>query len=186
MILILRLRAELWTYPHNLVPDLESSSDTVKDPRPTRAGLLPQGHTRQARKETGTAAPGRTTGTPPGDLTITPVKNLAIFFKYRHYDLTAENPDTVTITGLNPVNTYTYNVRDSISSQKDIMTGTIRYRTTDRLTLKGDYSVEKIQREVGTAWEVAPETTKSTTKLRATYRAHEEAHREGRVQPYRD
>ena len=158
------------TYPHNLVPDLESSSDTVKIHTSHTGRIVAAGTYTTGEKENRDSGARADYWNAAGDLTITPVKNLAIFFKYRHYDLTAENPDTVTITGLNPVNTYTYNVRDSISSQKDIMTGTIRYRTTDRLTLKGDYSVEKIQREVGTAWEVAPETTKSTTKLGATYR----------------
>jgi hypothetical protein len=171
------------TYPHNLVPDLESSSDTVKIHTSHTGRIVAAGTYTTGEKENRDSNARTDYWNGAGDLTITPVKNLAIFFKYRHYDLTAENPDTVTITGLVPANTYTYNVRDSISSRKDIMSGTIRYRATDRLTVKGEYSVEKIERNVGPAgnlpapptnapadWEVAPETNKSTAKLSATYR----------------
>ncbi len=177
------------TYPHNLVPDLKSSSDTVKIHTSHTGRIVAAATYTTGEKENRDSNARTDYWNAAGDLTITPVKDLALFFKYRHYDLTAGNPDTVTIVGTTSGSTYTYNVRDSISSQKDIMTGTIRYRVTDRLTLKGDYSVEKIQREVGTYpdtlvlevpdvtgrttlayWEVAPETTKSTTKLSATYR----------------
>ncbi|MEK6700433.1 MAG: hypothetical protein AABZ10_15480 [Nitrospirota bacterium] len=175
------------TYPHNLVPDLESSSDTVKIHTSHTGRIVAAATYTTGEKENRDSGARTDYWNAAGDLTITPLKNLVVFFKYRHYDLTAENPDTVTIIG--STNTYTYNVRDSISSQKDIMTGTMRYRVTDRLTLKGEYSVEKIQREVGTAgatmilevpdvtgrttlasWEVAPETTKSAAKFSATYR----------------
>jgi hypothetical protein len=171
-------------YPHNLIADLESSSDTVKIHTSHTGRIVAAGTYTTGEKENRDSNARTDYWNAAGDLTITPVKNLAIFFKYRHYDLTAENPDTVTITGSIPANTYTYNVRDSISSQKDIMTGAIRYRATDRLTVKGEYSLEKIERNVGPAgnlptpptpaapasWEVAPETTKSTAKFGATYR----------------
>lgn len=175
------------TYPHNLVPDLESSSDTVKIHTSHTGRIVAAATYTTGEKENRDSNARTDYWNAAGDLTITPVKNLVLFFKYRHYDLTAENPDTVTIVGTS--NTYTYNVRNSISSQKDIMSSAMRYRATDRLTLKGEYSVEKIQREVGTAgatmllevpnvtgrttlasWEVAPETTKSTAKLGATHR----------------
>ncbi len=174
------------TYPHNLVPDLESSSDTVKIHTSHTGRIVAAGTYTTGEKENRDSGARTDYWNAAGDLTITPFKDLAVFFKYRHYNLTAENPDTVTIAGI--TNTYTYNVRDSISSQKDIMTSAMRYRMTDRLTLKGEYSVEKIQREVGTpgatmplnvpdtgrttlaSWEVAPETTKNTAKLGATYR----------------
>ncbi len=177
------------TYPHNLVPDLESSSDTVKIHTSHTGRIVAAGTYTTGEKENRDGGARTEYWNAAGDLTITPVKNLAIFFKYRHYDLTADNPGTVTIVGTAPATTYTYNVRDAISSQKDIMSGTIRYRVTDRLTVRGEYALEKIERAVGPQginlqlevsptpgrttpayWEVAPETTKSTTKLSATYR----------------
>ena len=86
-----------------------------------------------------------------GDIMYMPWTNLTMFLKYRHYDLDVNNPDMVTITGITSSSTYTYNVRDSISSQRDVMTGTVRYRPTGRLLLKGEYALESVQRDTGAA-----------------------------------
>lgn len=175
------------TYPHNLVPDLESSSDTIRMHTSYTGRIVAAGTYTTGEKENRDS--GARTGywNAAGDLTLMPIKGLAIFFKYRHYDLNAENPDRVTMTG--QTSTYVYNVRDSISSRKDVMSGAVRYRATERMTIKGEYSVEKTERRVGidsatmpldvpdttgrttpAYWEVAPETKKTTARLSATYR----------------
>lgn len=174
------------TYPHNLIPDLESSSDTIRMHTSYTGRIVASGTYTTGGKENRDS--GARTGywNAAGDLTLTPIKGLAIFFRYRHYDLTNENPDRVTMTG--QTHTYVYNVRDSISSQKDVMSGAVRYRATERMTIKGEYSVEKTERWIGVSsatmpldvpptgrttpayWEVAPETKKTTARLGATYR----------------
>jgi hypothetical protein len=159
------------TYPHNLVPDLKSSSDTVKvhtshTGRITAAATYSQGDKKNedsgARSEYWNAA---------GDLTFVPARDLAVFFKYRHYDLDVRNPDTITLTGTTSgtINAYS-NVRDSISSQKDVMTSAVRYRLTDRLTLRGEYAFESVQRDIDSNWDVAHRTTKNKGRLAASYR----------------
>lgn len=180
------LLREADTYPHNLVPDLRSSSDTIKIHTSYTGRIVAAGTYTTGEKENRDSSAKTEYWNAAGDLALTPIKNLAIFFKYRHYDLTAKNPDTVTMPG--QTYTYVYNVRDSISSQKDVITGTVRYRATDRMTIKGEYSVEKIERDVGIPsttmpldvpdtgrttpayWEVAPETTKTTARLGVAYR----------------
>lgn len=175
------------TYPHNLVPDLESSSDTIKIHTSLTGRIVAAGTYTTGRKENTDSNARTDYWNAAGDLTLTPAKDLVIFFKYRHYDLSVENPDTVTMAGQN--NTYVYNVRDSISSQRDVMTGAVRYRATERLTVKGEYALEKIERAVGPQGvdlqlevsptpgrttpaylEVAPETTRGTARLSTTYR----------------
>ncbi len=91
-----------------------------------------------------------------------------MFFKYRHYDLDVRNPDTVTIIG--STNSYTYAVRDSISSQKDVITGAVRYRPTDRIALRGEYAFESQQRDSEPQWDVSHRTTTNKGRLAASYR----------------
>lgn len=160
----------LFTAPHNLVPDLTSSTDTIKlhtsyTGRIVAAAAYSSGD--RKNKDSGAKADFKDTA---GDLTLTPVAGLALVVKYRHYDLSENNPDTVTLPlpGSTPIP-----VRDSISSKRDIISGVARYRVTDRLTAKGEYAVDSIDRNIGTgpeAWEVAPRTTKVTSKLGLYYR----------------
>jgi hypothetical protein len=175
----------LFTVPHNEVPDLKSSSDTVKlhttlTGRIVAAVAYSSGD--KKNKDSDVKVGFRNTA---GDLTLTPFGGMVLAFRYRHYDRTESGPDTTTLAGLG----NTYSVRDAISSKRDVGTGVIRYRLTDRLTVKGEYVVEAIARDtgdslilsplqvapvpVGTApgfWDVAHRTTKTTEKLGVTYR----------------
>lgn len=160
----------LFTVPHNLVPDLKSSSDTVRV-HTSLTGRLVAGATysvgEKKNEDSGAKANFHNAA---GDLTLTPVAGLVLALKYRHYDLSVNNPDTVTLTGLGA----TFNVRDSISSKRDVIFGTIRYRLTERMTAKAEYTVDTIERdETGTGpnnWAVAHRTLKSTEKIGITYR----------------
>ena len=116
-----------------------------------------------------------------GDLTFMPITSTLFALKYRHYDQDMTSPVTVsniTAAGATPVS-----VRDSISSSRDVVTGSLRYRATDRLTVKGEYGTDTTDRTRGLAgstlppppadapasWLVPASTTKSTAKLGVTY-----------------
>jgi hypothetical protein len=67
----------------------------------------------------------------------------------------------------------TFTVRDGISSKRDVMSGVVRYRLTPRLTAKGEYTLEAIERTMGlppSDWDVAHRTTKTTEKVGVSYR----------------
>lgn len=175
----------LFAAPHNLVPDLKSSSDTVKlhtayTGRIVAAVTYSSGDGKNL--DSGATADFRNTA---GDLTLTPVAGLMVVLKYRHYNLDQSHPDTVTLSGLG----NTFAVRAPISSKRDVATGLIRYRFTERLTVKGEYAVETIDRATGAGqilsplqvapvpagtapdfWEVAHRTTKTTENLNVSYR----------------
>ena len=155
--------------PHNVTPDLKSSSDTVKlhttySGRFVAAAAYSGGD--RKNQDSGAKVDFRNAA---GDVTITPAANLVFFFKYRHYDLSASNPDTVTMPGLGS----SYNVRDSLSSKRDLLNGVVRYRPTARLTLKAEYVFDTTARNAGTgpdSWEVAHRATKGTGKVGLSYR----------------
>jgi hypothetical protein len=168
--------------PHNLTPNLESSSDTVKihttySGRMVAAGTYTSGD--KKNDDSGAKVQYWNAG---GDFTYMPVTSVLFVLKYRHYDQDVTNPNTV--NNVTPTGLVTVNVRDSISSSRDVLSGTLRYRATDRLTLKGEYVTDTIDRTRGTLganlpapppnapafWNVPESTTKGTAKISLAYR----------------
>lgn len=168
--------------PHNLVPDLKSSSDTVKIHTTYSGRFVVAGtYTAGDKKNEDSGAKVHYMDT-AGDLMLMPVTSLIFTLKYRHYDLDVTNPDRVsniTLSGIQAVN-----VRDSISSTRDVVSAVVRYRVTDRFTVKGEYATESTDRTRGTSgslltpppsnatafWAVPESTAKNTGKLAISYR----------------
>jgi outer membrane receptor protein involved in Fe transport len=168
--------------PHNLTPNLESSSDTVKIHTSYSGRLVATGtYTNGERKNdySGARAQYWNAG---GDVTYMPITSVMFVLKYRHYDLDFSNPSTV--INVTPTALVAVNVRDSIASSRDVLSATVRYRATDRLTLRGEYVNENIDRTTGTQgatlppppvnapafWDVPANTTKNTAKIALAYR----------------
>ena len=168
--------------PHNLIPTLESSSDTVKihtmySGKVVAAGTVTNGDEKNdysgAKVQYWNAA---------GDLMLLPVTSVMLVLKYRHYDLDESTPSMV--NNVTPLSIMAVNVRDAISSTRDVITGAIRYRATDRLTLKGEYVFDTIDRSTGVQgtflpvpppdaqafWDLPDRTTKGTARIDITYR----------------
>lgn len=165
--------------PHNLTPDLKSSSDTVKIHTSYSGRLVMAGAYTNGDKKNEDSGAKVNFWNAAGDITYMPVTSVILAVKYRHYNIDASNPDAVTSTG-----TTVVNVRDAISSSRDVITGTIRYRATDRLTLRGEYVEDTTDRTRGTLgtllpsppagaeafWDVPERTSKGTAKLGLAYR----------------
>jgi len=166
------------TYAHNLVPDLESTTDTFKV-HTSHTGRIAAAVTYSTgdRKNNDSGAKSDFTNS-AGDLSWIPTKDVTLAVKYRHYEVDANNPgavtDTVTTAGL-PVST-TYLVRNAISYQKDIMTGLVRYRATKDLTLRAELGYENLKRDVSTDplspdyWALDDKVNRTMARLGATYR----------------
>lgn len=165
--------------PHNLIPDIKSSWDTIKLHTSYSGRFVLAGtYTNGDRTNEDSAAKVKFTNA-AGDLMFMPVTSVIFSLRYRHYDQDVTNPDTVTVTGV-----ATYNVRDSISSTRDVVSAVLRYRATERLTLKAEYTGDTTDRtrgQLGTFvtappvgqqafWDVPESTTKSTAKVGFNYR----------------
>jgi opacity protein-like surface antigen len=97
-----------------------------------------------------------------------PVTSVIFSLRYRQYDQDVTNPDTITVSGLG-----TFTVRDSISSKRDSVSGVLRYRATERLTFKGEYVSDSIDRTPAGAtsvWALPESTTKNTARVGFNYR----------------
>ncbi len=159
------------TYPHNLVPDTKGSTDTLKL-HTTYTGMVVAGLTlsRGDRKNQDSRAEADTF-LGAGEITLTPAPNLAVFLKYRHMEREVDNPSTVSITDAsNPANTYSYSVRESLSSKNDVVSALVRYRPFKGLTLRGAFSYENIDRKRAGDWELPDTTQRRTTSLTADMR----------------
>jgi hypothetical protein len=166
------------TYTHNLVPELESSTDTVKI-HTSHTGRIAASVTYSTgdRKNNDSGAKSDFTNS-AGDLSWIPTKDVTVSVKYRHYEVDTNNPgavtDTVSTAG-QPVST-TYSVRNAISYQKDIMTGLVRYRATKDLTLRAELGYENLKRDICTdpsnpdCWKLDDKIDRLMARLGATYR----------------
>ncbi|NTW37655.1 MAG: MtrB/PioB family outer membrane beta-barrel protein, partial [Syntrophobacteraceae bacterium] len=165
--------------PHNQVPDLKSSQDTVKLHTSYSGGVVAGVTFSNGDKKNQDSGSRVEFQNAAADITYMPVSGLTVFVKYRHYDLDTNSPDTVLMPGLGT----TYTVRDSLSSTRDQVSGIVRYRVNTKLTIKAEYQFETISRgptsgdilslPSGTTpnyWDIAHRTTKNTEKIGITYR----------------
>jgi hypothetical protein len=157
------------TYTHNLVPELESSTDTIKL-HTSHTGRIAAAVTYSSGERENKDSGAKTTFTnAAGDFSWIPTKEVTVSVKYRHHEVDADNPDSVASVSL--LGLTTYDVRNAISYTKDIMTGLIRYRATKDLTLRGEFGYENLQRDWGIAtWALDEKVTRTAARLGGTYR----------------
>ncbi|MBU0729885.1 MAG: MtrB/PioB family outer membrane beta-barrel protein, partial [Proteobacteria bacterium] len=92
------------------------------------------------------------------DLIWIPAPDLNLFLKYRHQELETDNPDSVTLQGLTTTNIYP-SVRDSVSSIKDSIAISARYKPLRKVTLLSTYELISLERKNIDDWQVLPERT---------------------------
>jgi hypothetical protein len=167
-----------FSVPHNVVPDLESSWNTLKVHTTYSGKVVIAGtYSKGDKKNKDSASSEKFTNT-AGDFTFMPITSTLFALKYRHYEHDLTNPATVDIITSPTVTSVS--VRDSISSSRDVVTGSLRYRATDHLTFRGEYGMDTTDRTRGpfaappvanqAYWLVPASTTKTTAKLGVTYR----------------
>jgi predicted porin len=158
-------------YPHNLIPDLRGSSNTVKIHSSYTGGLVASATFSKIDRENSDSGAKADYFIGAGEISWIESSRLAFFLKYRHRESDIDNPDSVTITDrTNPLNSYTYAVEPSISSISDNVSAVIRYRLTQGVTVKGEYSYENIRRSVSREWDLPESTERNVASLSADLR----------------
>lgn len=154
------------TYPHNVVPETESSAHSIKVHSSYTGGVVAAatlGNLYQKNNYSGTDS---TTWKGGVDFSWIPDPIVGLFFKYRHRDVEMDNPDTVTLTGL--TTTTNYSVRQSISYDKDIFSLSGRYKPLNILSLFATYEFSHLERKDISEWVALPgQTTVHSINLTA-------------------
>jgi opacity protein-like surface antigen len=146
-------------FPHSLVPDLKGSTNTLKLHTSHTGRFVAAAALSRTDRENSFSGAKAEYFTGSGEVIWMPITRLTFFVKYRHRDIDFDNPDTVTLTDLNDQSHfYAYDVRPSISSVSDKVTGGVRYRFRPGVTLRGEYSYEDIRRRNADLWHI-PDTT---------------------------
>lgn len=158
-------------FPHNLIPDLKSSSDTIKLHTSYTGALVASATFSKISKENKDSGVKADYFMGAGEISWIESPRLAFFLKYRHKESDIDSPATVSITDrTNPLNTYTYPVEPAISSASDRVVGIIRYRPLSGVVLKADYTYEDIRRDVSPEWDVPKNTQRNAASLTADVR----------------
>jgi hypothetical protein len=158
-------------YPHNFVPDLRGSSNTVKIHTSYTGSLVASATLSKIDRENTYSGAKADYLVGAGEISWTGSPRTAFFLKYRHRETDIDTPDTVTIVDrTNPLNFYTYAVKPSVSSVTDSVAAILRYRPATGVTLKGEYSYEDIRRSVSAEWDLPERTEKNSASLSADLR----------------
>ena len=158
-------------YPHNLVPDLKSSTDTLKIHTSFTGSLVASATLSRTAKENEDSDAKVDCLLGALEMTWTESPSLAVFLKYHHRENNPDSPDSVTITdATNASNSYRYVVDSAISSISDKVSTGIRYRPLRGMTVRLDYAYEDIRRDNASQWSIPDSTQKNVASVTADLR----------------
>jgi len=158
-------------YPHNIIPDLKGSSDTLKLHTSYTGKLVASLTLSQYSRENEYSGCSADYFFGSTDVTWMPIPRLTFFFKYRHKETDVDNPEVTTVSDLlNPSNTYTYMVRQSISSDTDSLAGTARFRVSKGITVNAGITHKSTERQHAEEWGLPETTVKDTVSVSVSAR----------------
>lgn len=167
---------EAGVYLHNFVPELKSSTNTLKLHTNYTGQIVAAATLSKTDKENRYSGATEDFLFGSGEVTWMPAPKLTFFLNYRYRDNDPDNPDSVRIRNLTTGTVYTYgpgnNLKpaDSITSTSHMIRGMARYRIIPAVTLRAEYSYEDISRENASEWNEPDATQKNTLGLSADMR----------------
>jgi predicted porin len=157
-------------FPHNLIPETESSTNALRLHTTYTGRLVATATFLRTDKENRDGGSEADYFIGAGEVIWVPRSNVSLFIKYRHKDSDINNPETVSIADVcdpsnNRFNSYSCDIKPSVSSTTDTISGTVRYRPLSRLTLRANYSYKDIRRDNAEEWDIPHSTQKNTALL---------------------
>lgn len=157
-------------YAHNAIPELKGASNSLKIHTSYAGGLVVSTTFSNMRRENTDSRAKAEYFIGAGEVTWIPVPEIAVFVKYRRKEAEFDNPSHIALTDLSGGQKLLYPVKPSISSDSDIVTGSVRYRAAPYLTFRAEYSYEHIRRDQEAAWHIPETTGRNTLSLSADAR----------------
>jgi len=149
------------TYPHNIIPETESFANSIKVHSSYTGGIVASATVNYLKQRNNYSGAASNTWKGAVDLKYVPSPRLNFSLRYRHKSLDNDTPDSVTLTGLTKATTYT--VRQAISSQKDFLSLSVKYRLNPKLTLLSSYEFDQLKRKNLDAWVLLTNKAKSNS-----------------------
>lgn len=156
-------------YPHNLIPNLEGHSDSLKvhtsyTGRFTASANISRGvrYNRDSGAESDTVRGGATAF-------LRPVDRLFFTFKYHHSENDVSNPDSLKsgYLGYSSYDTALTGVKDSMSTAADEYSVVAKLHTGRWATISAEYDLGSIHRIDADQWELPSLSVKTSLKVSA-------------------
>ncbi|NOY65568.1 MAG: MtrB/PioB family outer membrane beta-barrel protein, partial [Nitrospirae bacterium] len=147
------------TFPHNVIPELRSSSDFIKIHTSYTGrivGSLTLGNSRALNHFSGAKREGFYSGI---QLSYLPMHDLGFFIRWHYVAHDNNVDDTATLRGDNYA--LTYSLRQPIDRKTHSISFNIRYRPSKAISILGGYTLTSIERSDADAW---PRLDQNTTK----------------------
>ncbi|TAL23885.1 MAG: hypothetical protein EPN94_08480 [Nitrospirae bacterium] len=160
------------TYPHNLVPDLKSSTNTLKLHTSYTGRLVGAATVSTTDKRNRDSGARADYFAGAAEVTYIPYNKMTLVGRYKHKEADLENPSSLPAgyLGYSAYTTSITGIRPSLSSQTDTFSGIVRYRPIAMLGLNAGYTYEQTERKNDDAWKMTGKTTRKDTALSATAR----------------
>ncbi|MBI5632443.1 MAG: MtrB/PioB family outer membrane beta-barrel protein [Nitrospirae bacterium] len=152
------------SYSHNGMPELMSSTDTLKIHTTYTGQIAASATLSKTEKDNRENSAQADFLYGAADLTYMPSERITMFLKYRHKESELESPDLAYITNLTSGAVYSSNVYQPISSVSDMYSASVRFRALPNITLKGEINLENIRRENNEEWNT-PDSTEKTNMI---------------------
>jgi hypothetical protein len=158
-------------FPHNLIPDTEGSTNTVKLHTSYTGKLVASTTFSWTERENNASNAKADYFTGAGEFMWTPITRLLVTFKYRHRELDFANPDALPAgyLGYSSFASELTGIRDSISSKVDTLSGYVKYMFGGASVGAG-YTFKNTERENAESWGLKEQTEVNTFALDATAR----------------
>ena len=158
-------------YPHNVIPETESSAHTIKMHSSYTGGIVAAATLSNLSQKNNFSLTESTTWKGAFDLSWIPAPVVSFFFRYRHRDVDMDTPDKIYLIGYNGDKSYYDSlppVRQGISYDKDVFSLSTRYRPSQSLSLFAGYEFSQLERKDIAEWpSLTPQTKMHSIDLKA-------------------
>ena len=162
-------------WPHNLIPDLAGSSNTLKLHTSYAGGLVASATISSLERRNDESGAKTDYFIGGGEITWVPMAKLTFAVRYRHKEIDPEAQGNVPFPTLcspsnNFTNNYTCLIKPTLSSISDVVSATARYRVVPGVTLRAEYRYEDVRRGNFDEWFVPQSTQRNIISLWADMR----------------
>jgi hypothetical protein len=145
-------------YPHNQYPELKGTINTLKIHSSYSGQVVATATFSQNKRENETSGAKSEALAGSGAVLWMPRTDLSFNIKFSHRDLDVENPSQVTMTNLTDLTSVTYNPKSSISTTKNSITLSGKYKPALSTTLRAKYFYTEAKRTNAELWHLQEST----------------------------